>query len=470
MNVILVIIDSLRMDHMGCYADCYPEPPKAATPNLDRLAADSLRFRWAAPESLPTLPMRRAVHTGQRVWPYWTHGYFKGDFVGAPGWGPMDEDQDTVAELLKEAGFRTGFVTDTYHQFKPSKNFHRGFQEWHWIRGQESDAYKSGPPIPEEQVLRHIPEKMRKNEAFIRRHHQYLQNVSGRRNEEDYFAAQVFRTAADWLFRNRDADRFFLVVDSFDPHEPWDPPVNYRRMYSTDENVTDVIWLPYGHRIQEQMTAREVRRVRANYAGEVTMTDRWFGHFYDAYLASGRADDTLFIMTTDHGHYLGDKSLHGKMGHPLVREVLDVPVLLRDPKGRQAGKTADNLVYHTDIAATVLSAAGVKPRQKLHGENLLGLLSGSKGPSRDHTLTAWGPFVTIRTRKWLYNASLWGQKPLLFDLANDPTCERNVARANGKVVQEMHDLGQADCGGKYPKFLREQADAALPGCTPLGKW
>ena len=88
MNVILVIIDSLRMDHIGCYADCYEKGGLAATPALDRLASDSLRFTRAAPESLPTLPARRALHTGQRVWPFWnSNNHYKGDFVGAPGMG-----------------------------------------------------------------------------------------------------------------------------------------------------------------------------------------------------------------------------------------------------------------------------------------------------------------------------------------------------------------------------------------------
>ncbi len=189
MNVILVILDSLRMDHMGCCADCYPEPSGAKTPNLDRLAAESLRFRKAAPESLPTLPMRRAVHTGQRVWPYWVHRSYKGDFKGAPGWGPMQEEQDSVAELLRNADYRTGFVTDTYHQFKASKNFHRGFDEWHWIRGQESDPYRSGPTISDERVLRHIPKSLlrrrrkKSNAHFIERHRQYLMNVAERKSD-----------------------------------------------------------------------------------------------------------------------------------------------------------------------------------------------------------------------------------------------------------------------------------------------
>ena len=468
MNVILVIIDSLRTDHMGCYADLYRNGGLAATPHLDRLAAQSLRFTRAAPESLPTLPTRRALHTGQRVWPFWqSNNQFKGDFVGAPGWGPISEDQDTVAELLSAAGYRTCFITDVYHQFKPSKNFHRGFQEWQWIRGQESDFWRTGPAIADAEVMKHIPRKLRGNQHLVRRHRQFLRNVHDWKTDEDTFPARVFRGAADWLNRNTDAEKFFLCVDSFDPHEPWNPPVNYRDMYTNETDVTDVIWVAYGHK--QAYTPKEVRRARANYAGEVTLVDRWFGHFYETFLQSGLVDDTLFIMTTDHGHYIGDQKLFGKMGHPLLPPVLDTPILMRHPKRLKAGKSDRTFVMHQDIPATILQACKVRPKQKLDGKSLMGAFRG-KTPKRDHTLTGWGPFVGIRTDRWYYNASLWGHKPLLFDLKRDPDCTRNVARQNRKVLLKMHEIGQKDCGGKYPEFLREQADAALPGCTPLGKW
>ena len=91
-------------------------------------------------------------------------------------------------------------------------------------------------------------------------------------------------------------------------------------------------------------------------------------------------------------------------------------------------------------------------------------------PTRDFTLTGWGPFIGIRTDRWYYNALLWGDKPLLYDLRTDPACTRSVARGHKKRVRDMHAIGQAECDGEYPAFLREQADAAQPGCTPLGKW
>ena len=138
MNIVLVVFDSLRKDCIGCMG----EPPwwKVQTPHLDAFAEESLVMTRAYPEALPTLPTRRALYTGRRVYPFHNADFkLKGDFVGAPGWGPIPEDQATLAEMLGEQGYRTALVADVYHMFKPSKNYTRGFQQWMFLRGQETD-------------------------------------------------------------------------------------------------------------------------------------------------------------------------------------------------------------------------------------------------------------------------------------------------------------------------------------------
>lgn len=129
MNVVLVVFDTLRRDCVGAYGT--PGWWPVGTPNLDAFAAESPRFTRAYPESLPTLPARRALYTGLRTYPF--HGgdfRLKGDFVPAPGWGPIPETQHTLAEILHAAGWRTALVSDLYHEFRPSKNFWRGFAQW----------------------------------------------------------------------------------------------------------------------------------------------------------------------------------------------------------------------------------------------------------------------------------------------------------------------------------------------------
>ena len=160
MNIILVIFDSLRKDSVGVYGS--PPWGKLKTPHFDAFAAQSLVMTKAYPESLPTLPTRRAIYTGRRVYPF-DKGDFrlKGDFVGAPGWGPIPEDQATLAEMLSEAGYRTGLIADVYHMFKPSKNYWRGFDQWTFLRGQEMDRQRSGPKLTPEEVGRWLPDEMR---------------------------------------------------------------------------------------------------------------------------------------------------------------------------------------------------------------------------------------------------------------------------------------------------------------------
>ena len=121
-NVVLVIIDSLRKDHLGAYGNSWIH-----TPNLDALAAHSLRFSQAYPESLPTICARRAIHTGMRTWPFRGWHQYKGVDVVVWGWQPIPEGQTHLAEILKGEGYSTLLVTDNLHQYKARMNFQGGF-------------------------------------------------------------------------------------------------------------------------------------------------------------------------------------------------------------------------------------------------------------------------------------------------------------------------------------------------------
>ena len=119
-NIVLVIFDSLRKDCVGAYGS--PSWGRVSTPQLDRLAQESIVFMRAYPNVLPTLPARVALYTGRQLYPFaGGETRLRGDFVGAPGWGPIPEDWPTLAEQLSEAGYRTALISDLYHQFKPSK-------------------------------------------------------------------------------------------------------------------------------------------------------------------------------------------------------------------------------------------------------------------------------------------------------------------------------------------------------------
>jgi arylsulfatase A-like enzyme len=461
LNIVLVIFDSLRKDHVGAYGNEWIH-----TPHLDAFARESVVFTRCYPESLPTLPVRRALHTGKRTFPYVGHRPYRGDVpTPVPGWGPIPEDQNTLAETLSATGYRTAFVTDTYHQFKASKNFNRGFDNWLYIRGQETDRYRSGPEISDEMVFRHLNEHGRKNPHILSFLKRYLRNVSGRKSEEDYFAARVFIESAHWILDNTDAEKFFLVIDSFDPHEPWDPPVHYRRLYDPDDDGVDHIQSLYCT-YQDFMTPREVKRLQANYAGEVTMADRWFGHFMEALKLSGRLEDTIVAIISDHGHNLGhepeDMGLIGKQGHPMTRAVADLVMMVRHPSGQGAGMECNKLVYDHDLSCTLLQLAGISPGSQMEGLDFWEAVMDSSRETREYTTIGWGSLITVINDRWWYNANIWGDGSLLFDLKADPKFERNLADRHPDICKELLELAVKDAGGKIPEHFSDLRDT--PPC------
>ena len=141
MNLIVICTDSFRADYMGCYGNDWIE-----TPYLDRFAAQSIVFESAWGESLPTIEARRVYFTGRSLLPYnESETQPKGVYPPLPGWMPMEESDVSLAEILSEEGYFTGLITDVWHYFKPSMNLHRGFATWEFIRGQESDPWKTAP-------------------------------------------------------------------------------------------------------------------------------------------------------------------------------------------------------------------------------------------------------------------------------------------------------------------------------------
>ena len=143
---------------------------------------------------------------------------------------------------------------------------------------------------------------------------------------------------------------------------------------------------------------------------------------------SGRADDTIVIVASDHGHnlrYPDDKDLISKQGHPLTRAVADLVLLVRYPDRARAGQTYDGLVTNTDIAATVLAAAGIQAPTE--GQDIGPALRENLPSHRTHVSIGWGPLMTVVTDDWWCNATIWGEAPLLHKLPDDDMLRTNVA-------------------------------------------
>ncbi|MFC1999487.1 sulfatase [Chloroflexota bacterium] len=477
MNTILIMLDSLRPDHMGCYGNKWIK-----TPNLDALAQESMIFDRAVPESLPTLEVRRAMFTGMRLFPF-DKEFFPDakdffptgadashpstGFLGIPqgnqpGWAPIPWDQATLAEMLQGwrlAGFlqvglgatgvvkyRTALISDTAPYFAtPGMNYQRGFAHYDFIRGHEIDAY--GVPALSEDVdlNRYAPEWYQKTFwAKMLKH--YLANTAKWQVEEDHFAPRTFKAAIQWLEDSREAtDPFFLCVDEWDPHEPFDPLQEYVDLYDPGYKGVEMIEPFYGP--TEKMTDAELNHMRALYAGKVTMVDKWFGRFMEKVTELGLLENTIIIVTSDHGHLLGEHGVSGKLPAGMYNELVNCVLLIRHPQGIGAGQRSDALVQHQDICTTVLDFMGVRPPYELDGQNLMPILKGEKARVRDYATCGMMLNVWCRTDDHVLICRTTGDEPQLFDMNNDPDQQLNIAADRPEIVKRLYDLILADAKG-----------------------
>lgn len=470
-HVVLVVFDSLRRDAVGAYGA--PAPWSAIrTPNLDAFAAESVTFTRAFPESLPTLCARRAIYTGRRTYPFHNGDFrhMKGDWcVGYfPGWGPIPEEQNTLSEIFSGAGFRTGLVSDLYHQFKPGKNFWRGFDQWTFVRGQETDHARSGRMPTQEEIERWIPRELSELHDKVMKiagkdsfwfDSKALLNMRDRVREDQWFNAQVMQEAGRWIEQNRDADRLFLTVESFDPHEPWFVPEHYRRRHDPHQGREQVL-SPYAE--IPDLPEDLLRRTRANYAGLVEMCDRWFGHLVESLRVNGILEESLIVVTSDHGHSLWDRRGYiGKRHYPSDPETFEVPLMVRHPGRRGAGTRCDAWVQAHDIAATLLEAAGVASPAPMDGKSFYRTAFAGGAPIRDHVTVGWGGSMTVVDDRWWFNAKVDGRGALLYPHSSPPLGARSVATAHPQVVRSMFRTGSADAGDSFPGYLLERA-AQIP--------
>jgi len=418
MNVVVILCDTLRRDHVGAYTGGRPlnqcwsqEAPGWAvpTPNMDRLAARGTVFDNCYNGSTPCMPARRDIYTGRM------------EFLER-GWGPLEEDDLDLPRQVSgppnrsvkwtvEQGFRVSYlITDHFHLWEQGAgNYHMGYTGFQFVRGCESDGLFTDPvefPCPEGDRLGKT-ERHWRNVHFIRR------------SENDYFCAQCFRKAAQWVERNQGHQDWCLHLDVFDPHEPWDPPEDILKMFAPRGYDVEGVnaagpYAPWREAISEE----QFNAYRARYAAKVVFLDRAMGLFFDALDRLDLWKDTLVILTTDHGTYNGD---HGRMGKLQTHEhdaVGHVPLIMAHP-ALAHGERRGQLVQLVDLYPTVLAAVG-RPlpeppsSRPLHGLNLLPLLESPAAHTRDYALMGqFGQSVSITDGEWiLHQAPVAGNQPL----------------------------------------------------------
>jgi len=420
-NFILIILDSFRQDHISYYnrgEKVFEKVPVCRTPNLDSFARESIVFHNVYPSGLPTIPVRYEILTGMFSLPY-------------RPWQPLlPYPKDiTAADILSRRGFICGLISDTYHLFKPDMNYHRNFNCFRWVRGQEYDAYVSS--LSKRRIENYVNENY--PESWRRLVSKYLANTDNFKSEEDYFPYKVFSEAAEWLRVNRAYKNVFLWVDCFDPHEPWDPPPKFDIYTDPSYNGPKLI-LPMGGYARSWATEEQINYIRGLYAGEASFVDYCFGIMLETLKNLGYYDDSIIVVTADHGHPLADHGKFLKGADRMYSELLKVPFMVHLPDCKHRDVYA--LIQFPDVLPTVLEVLGLESETRcMQGWSFLEVIEGGRKEHRSHIISGYHEAVDrcIRDGRWSYVKRPENQPDELYDLAEDPKETKNL-------VDERRDI------------------------------
>jgi arylsulfatase A-like enzyme len=422
---------------LGCYGNDWIH-----TENLDSLAENSVVLDKAYVASFATIPHRTDLFTGK-------YTFLRSDFR------PLPTNEIVIAQLLKQSGYVTMLIVDTYHMVE--NYFYRDFDGWWWIRGQENDRFMTNPTKKSKELGDILG-------------HQYMRNVQTRRYESDYFVSQTMKSAVKWLELNYDKhENFFLHIDTFDPHEPLDPPKWYLDLYDSEWKGGEVRGGAYisdyddnsksFQRLEKNLTKNELIQLKAYYAGEVTLLDRWVGTLLEKIEDMGLYENTAVIFTADHGTFLDEHGYIGKRGH-LYEENCHIPFIIRMPDSENIKpKRCEALVQPSDIMSTILDLANQKIPKIVEGESLLHLITGEDEGNREVAVSSGSLIpetgvynsarrLTVSSKEWSLIAAIsklsetdeLGRKTKseLYNLKNDPNQTINLYGEENKVVKQLH--------------------------------
>ncbi len=374
-NVVLISIDSLRADHLGCYG--YRRP---TSPRLDQLAGAGLRFDAAYSTSSWTLPSHASMLTGR--YPL-SHGAVILD-------RRLSRATPTLPTVLGPAGYTTaGFVS--FEFLRRRYGFDAGFDHFDdfttAVEGNNQEHHLTTGPLLNAEII-------------------------------------------PWIERNAERP-FFLFAHYFDVHYDYDPPPPYDTMFDDDYVGPDLRRYSHNPAIHRNMPKRHLEHLIALYDGEIRLTDKMVGDVIDTIDRVGVGDDTLVIVTADHGEEFFE---HGDRGHgtTLHEEVVRVPLLMRWPRGVAAGGAIETPVSVADLAPTIYDLTGVAAPDGMDGESLAAVMLGQPGtphPVYAHLYARKRPIISamVRAGAGKYVQDLHTPRAGLFDLGADPGEQHNGA-------------------------------------------
>ena len=383
MKAIMLMFDSLNRRLLPNYGNDWTH-----TPNFRRLGERTATFDRCFVGSMPCMPARRELHTGRY------------NFLHRC-WGPVEPYDDSMPEMLKNAGVYTHLVTDHAHYWEDGgATFHERYSSFEFVRGQEGDAYLGQIKDPYMPPSVKMPGSMGGRNLSKYTREDWV-NRAQIHEEEDFPIAKTFHKGLAFMERNADQDNWFLQIETFDPHEPFHSPQKYKDYYKEMDNYHGLHfdWPPY---TQVTQTPEEVQHCRYEYAALLSMCDEYLGRFLDKMDELDLWKDTLLIVNTDHGFLLGEHGWWAKCVSPFYNEVAHIPMFIWDPRSKVQGERRNSLVQNIDMAPTLLSYFGLEPTVDMMGHDLAKTVA-SDTPVRDACLFGiHGGHVNVTDGRYVY--------------------------------------------------------------------
>lgn len=400
-NIVVISVDSMRADHLTCYGY-----PRATSPYMDALAGEGVLCERMLCPGIPTFPSYTTLYTGQHPL---THG-----IVAHPCQNELDKEAPFLPSLLLHAGYNTCAVDSL---MRSRLWFGRGYE------------YYIDPSL--RHVMLHLA----------------------------VTCEELNDRALSWVRDHADAP-FFLFMHYWDTHWPYKAPDRFRSLfYEEGRNPTD----PSDRRLEPWwkhplgMAARDTwlrtadgritdpEYITALYDQEVRYADAGVGEFVAALDTMGLGDNTLVVVTADHGESMTEHGIFFDH-HGLYDCTLHVPLIARWPARLPRGLRLPPMLQVSDIAPTLLEAAGVPVPKTMEGRSFLPLLTGQEtagGHDRVISLECyWQAKWSLRTKRHKFilarGPDLYGNPPReLYDLEADPREERNIAAKQPDVAAAM---------------------------------
>ena len=423
MRSILVLMDTLKRDNLSCYnPDTF-----AKTPNLTEFAQNATTFDQHWIGSAPCMPARRDILTGRL------------NFLER-SWGPIEPFDVTLPSILRENNVFTHITTDHCHYFRlGGENYVQQFNTWDYHRGQEGDPWISRIDDPVNMPADYY--------GRLRNQYQWNRTQWGDK-EEEYPSPKTFQSACDWLEGNKEKDDFFLMVEAFDPHEPFDVPQKYMDMYEDTHLDRQYYEIPDYARVNVPDDALDY--IRKRYAALLTMTDAWFGKLIHKLNDLNMYEDTMIIITTDHGYFLGERDYLGKNYMHLYNELAHLPLIIKFPKGELKGQRMNQITQNIDLMPTILDLHGIEKPDTIKGVSLEPLLNDACKRKKEYALFGYhGLAVNITDGNKTYFRVPNEKNAPLFEYTCIPTTIRKYL---GTGIENQIEMGHYIARSKYPVY------------------